>query len=101
MKQFLKKNAKRLVVAVVGTTVLILGAIMIITPGPGWVTVFLGLGILATEFAWAERLLTRCKDHAVAARDKVMRKNKPASAIEGATLVPPADGLAPTGQPQP
>ena len=26
-------------------------------PGPGWLIVFLGLGILATEFAWAERLL--------------------------------------------
>ena len=40
-----------------GTVVLVLGIIAIPYPGPGWLIVFAGLGILATEFTWAGRLL--------------------------------------------
>jgi len=36
---------------------MLLGLALVPLPGPGWVIVFLGLGIMATEFAWAERLL--------------------------------------------
>jgi uncharacterized protein (TIGR02611 family) len=50
--------AYRAVVAVVGLAVVLLGVFLIPFPGPGWLVVFLGLGILATEFVWAERLLT-------------------------------------------
>ena len=35
----------------------LLGLVLVPFPGPGWFIVFVGLGILATEFAWAERLL--------------------------------------------
>ena len=42
---------------VVGTIVLIAGVIAIPYPGPGWLIVFAGLGILATEFEWAGRVL--------------------------------------------
>ncbi|MEO9328611.1 TIGR02611 family protein [Gordonia aurantiaca] len=48
----------RIAVAVVGTVVLACGIVAIPYPGPGWLIVFLGLGILASEFAWAHRLLT-------------------------------------------
>lgn len=44
-------------VAVVGGSVVALGVVLIPLPGPGWLIVFLGLSILASEFAWAERLL--------------------------------------------
>lgn len=44
-------------VALVGGVVVIVGIIMIPYPGPGWLVVFLGLGILSTEFAWAKRWL--------------------------------------------
>ncbi|MEE4022904.1 TIGR02611 family protein [Gordonia sp. PKS22-38] len=47
----------RMAVGVVGTIVLLVGIITIPYPGPGWLTVFLGLGILASEFTWAHRLL--------------------------------------------
>lgn len=47
----------RVVVAVVGGAVLLVGILAIPIPGPGWVLVFVGLGILATEFHWARRLL--------------------------------------------
>ena len=49
--------AYRIVVAVLGGSIMILGLVLVPLPGPGWLIVFLGLGILATEFAWAERLL--------------------------------------------
>ena len=49
--------AYRIVVAVVGAAVALLGLALVPLPGPGWLIVFLGLGILATEFSWAERLL--------------------------------------------
>jgi uncharacterized protein (TIGR02611 family) len=45
-------------VAVVGGLVLVAGVLMIPYPGPGWVVVFAGLAILATEFSWARRVLT-------------------------------------------
>nr|WP_296777839.1 TIGR02611 family protein [Rhodococcus sp. (in: high G+C Gram-positive bacteria)] len=47
----------RIAVAVVGLLVLALGVLLIPYPGPGWVVVFAGLGILASEFVWAHRLL--------------------------------------------
>ncbi len=47
----------RVVLGVVGTLVLAVGIVAIPYPGPGWAIVFLGLGILATEFDWAKRLL--------------------------------------------
>lgn len=49
--------AYRLAVGIVGGLVVVLGLALVPLPGPGWLIVFLGLGILATEFAWAERLL--------------------------------------------
>ena len=60
--------AYRIVVGVVGLAVLAVGIVAIPYPGPGWALVFLGLGILATEFRWAQRAL-----HFVRVRyDKVM-----------------------------
>ncbi|HEY0639889.1 MAG TPA: TIGR02611 family protein [Pseudonocardiaceae bacterium] len=49
--------AWRLGVGLVGGLVLAAGIVMIPYPGPGWLVVFAGLAILATEFAWAERVL--------------------------------------------
>lgn len=47
----------RIGVAVLGGLVLVLGLLLIPYPGPGWLVVFAGLAILATEFVWARRLL--------------------------------------------
>lgn len=52
----------RVLVAVVGLTVLLIGVAAIPYPGPGWAIVFLGLAILATEFLWARRTLTFTRD---------------------------------------
>ncbi|MFI5953774.1 TIGR02611 family protein [Cryptosporangium sp. NPDC051539] len=47
----------RVFVAVFGALVVVLGLIMVPAPGPGWLVVIAGLGILSTEFSWARRLL--------------------------------------------
>ena len=52
------RGAYRWAVAFVGLIVVVAGAIMIPFPGPGWLVVFLGVGIWASEFHWARRLLT-------------------------------------------
>ncbi len=44
-------------VAVLGTVVLVVGLIAVPAPGPGWLIVFIGLAILASEFEFAQRLL--------------------------------------------
>jgi uncharacterized protein (TIGR02611 family) len=44
-------------VGVVGTAVLIAGIIAIPYPGPGWLILFAGLAILASEFRWARHVL--------------------------------------------
>ena len=58
----------RIAVAVVGLVALGVGIVAIPYPGPGWAIVFVGLGILATEFDWARRLL----HYARVRYDKVM-----------------------------
>ncbi len=59
------RTARRVVVAVVGTTVVLLGVVLLFKPGPAIVVIPIGLAILATEFVWAQRLLRRVKDGAV------------------------------------
>jgi hypothetical protein len=55
------KHARRLVVLVVGATILMAGLAMIVLPGPAVVVIPLGLAVLGTEFIWARRLLRRVK----------------------------------------
>ena len=44
-----------------GFALLIAGIAMILLPGPGWATIFLGLAILAIDFLWARRALEQLK----------------------------------------
>jgi uncharacterized protein (TIGR02611 family) len=53
----------RIGLGVFGGLVLVAGILMIPYPGPGWLVVFAGLGILATEFAWAHRVNSVVKHH--------------------------------------
>lgn len=72
--RFIARNGRRIGVTVVGFLVLIAGGIMLVTPGPGLVAIAAGLAILATEYAWAERMLDRVKERARTARDRVQRR---------------------------
>lgn len=58
----LKSNPKsarlyRIAVGVVGLIVVVIGVILLPFPGPGWLVIFVGLGIWASEFDWAQDLL--------------------------------------------
>ena len=61
------RHVWRIVVAAVGLAVVVAGIVMLVIPGPGWLVIFLGFAIWATEFAWAasvatvvRRNVTRC-----------------------------------------
>ena len=73
--------AKRIAVSIVGFTVLAIGIAMIVLPGPAFVVIPVGLGILGLEFAWARRWLKTVKDKAeaamAAARSATKSDNKP------------------------
>lgn len=60
----------KLLVTTLGTLVTVAGLIMMVTPGPGIVGIALGLGILATEYDWAERWLHKARDKVHQARLK-------------------------------
>lgn len=57
---------------VFGFTLLAIGAAMLVTPGPGWLTILLGLGLLAAEFVWAKRLLDGLKRQGERFRDTIL-----------------------------
>jgi uncharacterized protein (TIGR02611 family) len=66
------KWIKRVAIAVVGFTVLLIGVAMIILPGPAFIVIPAGLAILAVEFAWAKRLLVEVKERGTG----FLRRNK-------------------------
>jgi uncharacterized protein (TIGR02611 family) len=71
---------------VAGFTLLLAGVVMIVTPGPGWLVIFLGLSLLAAEFIWARRLMERMKREGERVRDVVwsIGKNVPGVPSGGA-----------------
>lgn len=52
---------RKLIYSVVGVTVLLIGIVMIVTPGPAIIVIPFGLAILAGEYAWARRIMRRGK----------------------------------------
>ena len=63
--------AWRIFIGVLGGTITVLGAIALVAPGPGVLILLAGLGILASEFAWASRAMNKTKNMAQTAADKV------------------------------
>ena len=61
---------KRIVVAVVGGTVTLIGIALIVLPGPAFVVIPIGLSILATEFFWARRWLDKVRRLAARVKKK-------------------------------
>lgn len=45
------------IILVVGLTMVGIGIFFLLFPGPGWAVIFFGLIVLATEYAWAQRML--------------------------------------------
>jgi tellurite resistance protein TerC len=50
---------RKIIVTVIGTTILLVGVVLIVLPGPAFIVIPIGLGILATEFVWAKRVIKR------------------------------------------
>jgi uncharacterized protein (TIGR02611 family) len=60
----------RIAIGLVGGLITVFGAIALVGPGPGFLIVLAGLGILATEFAWAARVMAHTRTYAQKAADK-------------------------------
>ena len=71
--------ARRIAITIVGFSVLAVGIAMIVLPGPAFVVIPLGLGILSLEFAWARHWLHKVKDRSQALVDTVKRNAKRSS----------------------
>ena len=56
------KLAKRIAITVVGVSILLVGIVMIIAPGPALILIPVGLAILGLEFAWARVWLKRLRE---------------------------------------
>jgi tellurite resistance protein TerC len=54
-------NVRKIIVGVIGFTVLLFGIALLVLPGPAFVVIPIGIAILASEFAWARRILKRVK----------------------------------------
>jgi len=68
------RHTKRLVVFVIGGTILLFGIVLIFIPGPAIIVIPIGLAILATEFVWARVLLENAKQKAKNVHKTLFRK---------------------------
>lgn len=70
------KTARKIAVAIIGFTVVIIGIALLVLPGPAFIVIPAGLAILALEFAWARRWLKTIKARAADALSSVKNRNK-------------------------
>ena len=72
------KVVKRVIVSVIGATVLLIGIALLILPGPAFIVIPVGLAILATEYAWARRWLRKIRgiaSNVVPGRDRTAQRD--------------------------
>ena len=70
------KWARRIAIAIVGFTVLLIGIAMIVLPGPAFIVIPVGLGILGLEFAWARHWLHKVKERSAKVVNTIRGKPK-------------------------
>ena len=92
--RWITANARRLLVLVVGTLLLGAGLAMLLLPGPGILVSIIGLAVLATEFAWAERALDRSKSTAATATTKLTSSRVGSAAFKLSASVLILGGIA-------
>lgn len=81
------ERVKKVFIGLIGGTLLLLGIVMLILPGPGLPVIAAGLALLATEFFWARRALRNAKGTAAKVRRKSglkewLRRRKEAAAAK-------------------
>jgi len=69
---------RRLIILVVGLTVVLIGMALLVLPGPAVIVIPAGLAILATEFIWARKLLNKMKSEAARLGSKLTGRSQPA-----------------------
>jgi uncharacterized protein (TIGR02611 family) len=70
------QQAKRVIKVVIGFTILLLGGVLLLLPGPGIITIILGLAILGTEFVWAKKLMKQFKNSATNIKNSIFNNSK-------------------------
>ena len=70
------EQVRRIFLILVGFTLLLLGIIMVFTPGPGTPVILMGLGLLAAEFVWARRIVDRIKRESARLKDILLPPEK-------------------------
>ncbi len=75
--------ARRIVIGLVGATVLLAGIVMLVTPGPAFVVIPVGLAILGLEFAWARRWLQKVRERISAETSRRRGNNAAAHRKDG------------------
>lgn len=68
---------KRIIVSVIGGTVLLIGIALLVLPGPAFIVVPIGLAILATEYAWARHWLRKAREYGTELASKSSRNTQP------------------------
>ncbi len=68
------KQVKKIVVVIIGFTILLIGIVLFFLPGPSSIVIPIGLSILATEFLWAKRLLHKFKYRVNKTKEFVLTK---------------------------
>jgi hypothetical protein len=86
-------QAKRFLTILFGFTLLVVGIAMLVLPGPGMLTILLGLGLLAAEYVWARRLLDRLKQQGDRLRNSIFQRDKSA---QPPVEAPPSNASAAT-----
>lgn len=71
------KWARRIAITVVGFTVLAVGVVMIVLPGPAIIVIPVGLGILGIEFAWARIWLKKIRERSATLVESIRGKRPP------------------------
>jgi len=82
LRNFLRRNityawARRIAVAVIGGSILLLGIAMVVLPGPAIIVIPIGLGVLGLEFAWARYWLRKLRTTANDVVNRVRGKPRP------------------------
>lgn len=72
-------------VGLAGISIVLVGIALLPLPGPGWLVIIAGLGVLSLEFQWAQRLLTRVKDFLARWTDWVSRQSLAVRGLVGLT----------------
>jgi uncharacterized protein (TIGR02611 family) len=81
---FIMRNGKRMLVTAAGMVLLLVGLVMMVTPGPGILLILAGLAVLASEYVWAQRMLNYARQKAEQAKDRMLRRGPDDSKGEGA-----------------